>query len=283
MLQGIRDIIEQQAGGAIRTVTPVSGGDINEAYRITTACDSFFLKVNRSPDGPAMLNAEYQGLQALSSNGLPVPEVISSGQHSGTGFLLMGMLQVAEKSNQGSEEAGRLLAQLHTTRQEIFGFEASNFIGSIPQDNSPTHDWPEFYIERRIEPLIKDNASLLGSKAVNAWHGLKPRLPELLECNHPALLHGDLWGGNYLFTSNGPVFIDPAVYCGDRLMDIAMTRLFGGFSRSFYDAYFETFPLSAEVLEERVHLYQLYYLLVHVALFGRSYVSSVEGILQRFA
>ena len=227
-----------------------------------------------------MLEAESRGLQELMSNGIPVPHVISSGQDSGIGFLLMEFLEVVEGHVRDFEQAGILLAHLHLKRHKQFGLHTSNFIGAIPQDNAPTEDWIEFYVDRRIEPLVKAQAPLLGRKILNGWFSLKPRLPELIKCDHPAMLHGDLWGGNYLITDHGPVFIDPAIYRGDPLMDIAMTQLFGGFPRAFYDAYFEMNPVSNEELWAKIPLYKLYYLLVHVALFGRSYVGSVERVLK---
>ena len=181
---------------------------------------------------------------------------------------------------------GQRLASLHRCSSEFFGLDDDNYIGSLRQYNHPNSNWINFFIEQRLEVQVK--------LAINKWrccpHGgqkkfesLYAKLPSLIASEKPSLVHGDLWSGNLITDDKGePCLIDPAVYFGNREADLAMTRLFGGFNDEFYSAYEESFPLP-QGSEKRIDLYNLYPLLVHVNLFGGSYVHSVEGILRAFS
>jgi fructosamine-3-kinase len=157
-------------------------------------------------------------------------------------------------------------------------------MGSLPQSNEESDSWSSFFIKRRLQPQVQpaQNAGLLDSKSVKAFELLYKNLQDLLPEQEPALLHGDLWSGNLITNSDGgPCLIDPAVYYGNREVDLAMTRLFGGFSQEFYDAYHEAFPLPPNDFD-RVDLYNLYPLLVHLNLFGSSYLPGIKATLRRF-
>jgi fructosamine-3-kinase len=178
------------------------------------------------------------------------------------------------------------LADLHRHTSDKHGLDQDNFIGRLPQPNPPTPSWTAFYREHRIgfQMQMARQKGLLPPHRQHALARLMDRLPDLLDDQAipPSLLHGDLWGGNYLVDAQGQaVLIDPAVYYGHREMDLAMTELFGGFSSRFYDAYDEAYPLYGYA--ERRALYQLYYILVHLNLFGEHYGGQVDSIAGRYA
>jgi fructosamine-3-kinase len=158
-----------------------------------------------------------------------------------------------------------------------FGWSSPNYIGSLPQSNKVTNSWASFYQEERLQPQLQLalDKKWLAQEDVPSTSLMMEKLQQLLPAAKPSLLHGDLWGGNYLISASGiPYLIDPAVYYGHQEVDLAMTRLFGGFDTSFYDAYNELLPPN-DGWQDRTGLYQLYYLLVHLNLFGSSYLNSV--------
>ena len=165
-----------------------------------------------------------------------------------------------------------------------FGLDHDNYIGSLPQSNHQHTSWVEFFIEERLEKQIAlaKNSGALNNSTIQQFNNLFKRLKEIIPEEKPSLLHGDLWNGNYMLAADGcACLIDAAVYYDHREMDLAMTRLFGGFPEEFYESYHETFPLSSG-FEERVDIHNLYPLLVHVNLFGGSYISQVKSVLSRF-
>ncbi len=176
------------------------------------------------------------------------------------------------------------MADLHRQSNPSFGLDHSNFIGSLPQHNEQHLDGTTFFIQQRLEPQLNmalDSKQLTKKDAEN-FHLLYQRLPELIPEEPPALIHGDLWGGNFICSEKGQgVLIDPAVSYANREMDLAMSRLFGGFAPRFYSAYFESFPTEPN-LETRLGLYQIYYLLVHVNIFGGGYVNQVRSVLSQY-
>lgn len=164
-----------------------------------------------------------------------------------------------------------MLAAAHRQPAPHFGWARDNYIGSTLQKNAWCDDWAQFWRERRMRPQLEMAGFDVDVGALDQW--LENHKPQ------PSLLHGDLWSGNVGFTQTGPVVFDPAVYYGDREADLAMTELFGGFPREFYQAYDEAFPL-AEGYDKRKHLYNLYHLLNHLNLFGRGYLGQVRSCLR---
>ncbi|QTN38316.1 fructosamine kinase family protein [Cryomorphaceae bacterium] len=264
---------------------PVSGGSINRALRLDTNVGSFFLKHNSAKAYPGMFDREAEGLEALgAAQGIRVPKVEHVGRAGDQGFLVLEWIASGREGPHSWEAFGRQLAQLHKQSQDAFGADLDNFIGSLPQDNKPTEDWAEFFALRRLEPLVKQarEQGALRREDVQAFERLYGRLDDLFPVEPPALLHGDLWSGNYLWDQGGePVLIDPAVYFGHREMDLAMTFMFGGFSEELYKAYHEVYPLESD-WRIRVPLCNLYPTLVHVVLFGGGYVHDLRSNMSYF-
>lgn len=263
----------------------VGGGDINEAYCLFTADANYFLKVNDAQRYPEMFAKEAQGLQALKKGStLYVPQAIKFGEAGNQQYLLLEWIEQSKPANDFWEQFGTALAVMHRQPQLYFGFEADNYIGSLPQNNQRHDNWPGFYAQCRIMPLVKqlNDSKSLSAQDVACAEQFCNRLPEIFPEETPSLLHADLWSGNYMTGPHGqPAMIDPAVYYGHREMDLGMTLLFGGFAAEFYEAYQHACPLESR-WRQRVRYTQLYPLLVHAILFGGHYVGSVREILKHF-
>ena len=282
MEAGTRAALEAAVGGKVASARPVGGGDINRAEAVTLADGRrLFVKTNAfEPEG--MFAAESRGLAWLAeARALRVPEVIAHGP----GFLALELIEPAPPARKFDERLGRGLAALHRFGAPRFGLDHDNFIGRLPQDNTPAEPgWAAFYRQRRLEPQLRraTNEGLASPRLRDGFARLFNDLDQLVGPEEPpSRLHGDLWGGNLLCDDAGaPCLCDPAVYGGHREIDLAMMRLFGGFGARAFAAYDEAWPL-APGHAERVALYQLYPLMVHVNLFGGSYVAQVETILNR--
>ncbi|HJL15308.1 MAG TPA: fructosamine kinase family protein [Sandaracinaceae bacterium LLY-WYZ-13_1] len=278
----LRDALAEALGARVEDARPLGGGDINDAYavRLADGRDAF---VKTHPDAPpTMFPREAEGLAWLAEPSvLRVPAVWGVDAR----FLALELVAPGRAADDHDERLGRGLAALHDHGADGFGWPRDNFIGSLPQHNEAAPDWPTFYVERRLRPQLEmAEARGRASGAMRrGFERLFARMGELVgPAEPPARLHGDLWGGNLHTAATGePVLIDPAVYGGHREMDLAMMKLFGGFSGRVFAAYEEAHPL-APGAEERVPLYQLYPLMVHVNLFGGSYVGAVERALARY-
>lgn len=281
-------LLQQLATYRIAEARPVSGGDINEAALLKSHDgQQFFIKYNRSPQAAEMLRTEAQGLQILGGPGiLAVPNVLEQGTTTdgAWAWLLLEFVPAGPRTRGFWERFGRQLAALHRQTAAYFGLHHDNFIGSLPQSNHPADTWAGFYAQQRLLPQMRIALQIGRMNAADAavLESLCRRLPDICPQEPPALTHGDLWGGNFICnTASRPVLIDPAVSYAHREMDLAMSRLFGGFDAVFYDSYHEAWPTEPGY-EAREDVYQLYYLLVHVNLFGGGYVDSVRRILKNF-
>lgn len=277
--------ISDQIQSQITAFRPVSGGDISSAYLLETQHQKLFLKVNSKSFAKSMFLAEQKGLQAIeNTKTIAVPQVHLVSELDGKAFLLMDFIESRRPNAKDYTHFGRDLANLHLVSNDHFGFSSDNFIGNLPQSNAFHADWAEFYWNERIHPqleIAKKNKALDDAKIPSKESALKIFRQVFGEVK-PSLLHGDLWGGNYLISTDGtPYLIDPAVYYGHSMVDVAMSCLFRGFDAEFYDAYHEIISKQS-YYQEQIKLYQLYYLLVHLNLFGRSYRSSVVDILERY-
>lgn len=271
---------------AIRSIIPVSGGSINRAYQLRTLNSSYFVKINDNDLAIRMFLAEAEGLKKLytATRTAKIPQCIGLGQAKGDAFLLMEWIDPRTKSNASSTLLGKAIAQLHQNTGEQFGLTHDNFLGTTVQSNTFHMDWVEFFVAERLEKQLQITKRLgLGDRRLyDQFEQLYHRLPQLCPAEAPALLHGDLWGGNYLIDAGGvPVLIDPAVYYGHREVDIAMTMLFGGFDKIFYDAYNDDFPLEKD-WKKRVCLWNLYPLLFHLNAFGASYMGQLKACLTQY-
>lgn len=265
-------------------LTSVGGGDINSAYKLQTADLVWFIKLNRA-DLADMFAAEAAGLQELAGIGaVRVPEVICFGLFQQHAYLVLNYIELSPLRGQGANLFGQQLAQLHRQPQAFFGWQRDNTIGSTLQYNRRRDDWVGFWQQQRLGKQLQLAAG-------NGYTGtLQSRGEKLLTQvgsffsdyqPQPALLHGDLWGGNAAADADGnPVMFDPACYYGDREADLAMTELFGGFGRDFYAAYQIEYPLDVGY-KTRKTLYNLYHILNHLNLFGRGYLSQANGMIEQ--
>jgi fructosamine-3-kinase len=273
--------------GPVRGAAPVSGGCINHGMRVELADGPVFVKYNADAP-PGLFAAEARGLDALraAAAGPVVPLALAwaEAEDGAPAWLALEWLEPCRRAPDFAERLGRGLAALHRAgRDDGWGWMENNFIGPLPQANAPAASWAEFWRTRRLEPQLElaRGAGRMPGKAAD-WDRLMDRLPELLapaETDGPSLLHGDLWDGNVLAAPAGPALIDPAVYRGHREADLAMTELFGGFGDGFHAAYREAWPPQPGYPVRRA-VYQLWYLLVHVNLFGGGYGAQTATVLR---
>lgn len=285
MRSALQQAVGRALGAEVTGSRPLGGGDINDAHAVELSDGRrVFVKVN---DGAprTMFPAEARGLDWLrEAEALRIPQVLAVSSVDGEEppFLVLELLEPGRRVSGFDEELGRGLAALHRHGAPGFGLDHDNFIGSLHQTNTPAEDWPTFYRARRLEPMLRraSDDGLVSRAMREGFDELFGRLESVAgDAEPPARLHGDLWGGNLHVDEGGrPCLIDPAVHGGHREMDLAMMQLFGGFGARVFDAYDEAWPLTAG-WRERVPLYQLYPLLVHVNLFGSGYVGSVERSL----
>jgi fructosamine-3-kinase len=261
----------------------VGGGCINSSGKLETSLGPFFLKWNNLNKYPFMLQAEADGLDLLRAGTVSfVPATLAAGETENFQFLILEWIAPSGRGRDFSRVLAEKLATLHRNTSETFGLPWSNYIGSLEQSNAPKESWAEFFAAERLMPQVSRaiDVGLLQKKHEIQFQSLYKKLPDLFPMEAPALLHGDLWNGNVIVNDEGlPYLIDPSVYYGSREVDLAMTRLFGGFDREFYEFYDECYPLYPGS-QERIDLYNLYPLLVHVNLFGSAYVPDVIRVLK---
>lgn len=271
----------------IETASPVGGGDIHQAFHIKTLDDTYFLKVNHADSLP-LFETEAHSLRAILDTGVvDTPKPLAYGIADDRAFLLLTYFHMVEQGD--DEQRGRDLALLHhqINDDKQFGWFEDNYIGHTLQKNPWHNDWTSFYREARLLPqLALAESNDASSQLVDAGKRLADELPKFFQEYRPeaSLLHGDLWGGNSAFLATGEaVFFDPASYYGDRETDLAMTELFGGFSKAFYDGYNSVFPID-KGYRMRKPLYQLYHQLNHFNLFGGHYqqqsLHTIESLLK---
>jgi len=278
--------IQNELNSIIIDVNTVSGGDINNVYRLRCDDRSYLLKVNDRYNYPNMFAKEQQGLDAIrETKTIAVPEIVLQGEFDNDSYLILEWINVGYANTFASSMLGIQLSQLHKSTNARFGFHTDNYMGSLIQINNWYATWCDFFIEQRLQPMLKmavDKKELTRND-IHQFDQLYKKLPGLFTEEPPSLLHGDLWGGNYLIDIDGkPYLIDPAVSYGNREFDIAMTTLFGGFDRAFYEAYNGEYPLSPG-WQQRLKLWTLYPLLVHVNLFGGMYAKQVRDNLSIYA
>lgn len=260
----------------------VGGGCIHRAMVVDAEGVRFFVKTNDKSAAP-MFAAESEGLRALAATAtIRVPAVVACGETASEAFLVLEHLDLAGRPN--PRAMGHALAALHQAPAARFGWPRNNYIGATLQLSGEDDDWPGFFAEWRLMPQLEWAREKGGGRRLyEGGQKLAQELPAFFATYRPqaSLLHGDLWGGNAAYLPDGtPVIYDPAVYWGDREADIAMTELFGGFGAEFLGAYRDAWPLDSGY-RTRSTLYNLYHVLNHYNLFGGSYASQAEGMIQR--
>ncbi|MEN0006581.1 MAG: fructosamine kinase family protein [Bacteroidota bacterium] len=282
----IQQRIEAFFAKKVTAAQQVHGGSINEALSIQLGKDIFFLKYNTASKAHAMLQAECMGLDHLAAtNCIKTPEIILLDQVDRYSFLVLEFIDTIASTTKFELTFAQQLAALHQQTNTYFGLDHSNYIGLLEQQNNQHSNWISFYTQERLSPQFESALAqrYFDRNATQLFERFCQNLNELIPAEQPSLIHGDLWSGNFLCNLHEePILIDPAIAYAHREMDIAMSLLFGGLSDRFYHAYHEAFPM-APGWENRMAIFQLYYLLVHVNLFGHSYVPEVLRILQKYA
>jgi fructosamine-3-kinase len=283
----IQSILDRKLHGrhSVVNLSSVGGGCIHNAQKIKTDKGLFFIKLNNASD-LNMFKTEFGGLELLANaDEIDVPTPIAHGIEAGQAYLLTSFVDSRHKKNNFWVDFGQSLANLHLDHQnEQYGLSYNNYIGRLDQYNSFHDDWISFFIDQRLEIQLKlafENG-YIDLAYLKRFESFYKKLPDLLPEEPASLLHGDLWSGNFMTGHEGqPVIIDPAVYYGNREIELSFTQMFGGFDPLFYRSYQEAFPL-APGFDQRVEIYNIYPHLVHVNLFGSSYLSGVTGVLQRY-
>ncbi|MCD6544346.1 MAG: fructosamine kinase family protein [Flavobacteriaceae bacterium] len=279
-----KEILQERLGEVIKSINSITGGDINDVYKIITNQNTYVLKVNRKDIFPKMFEKEKLGLEILTKSGVKSPNVILTFSDAEYQYLVLEFIEEESINPVFWKNFAEDLTKIHRTTANSFGLDHHNYIGSLHQNNSKKETWETFFIENRIKPLVKIafDKNRLDRNHLKPFENLYTRLDKILPKENPSLVHGDLWGGNLMKGKNNtPVFIDPAVYFGHREMDIAMTQMFGGFDNSYLDHYNEIFPLE-KGWKDRIEIHNLYPNLVHLILFGRSYLGGIERVIGLF-
>lgn len=285
-----KDIIESlkiQTGilHEIKSIRLIGGGSINKTFQLKTNTENYFVKYNNANLFPEMFRKEAIGLKILSdAKEINVPRIVLFEETGVYSFLILEFIESGKQDIKFWTNFGHSLGKLHKHSNSFFGLDHDNYIGSLQQSNRKHNDWVTFYIEERLEPqiiLAKDDHKIESSLVKN-FEKLYSVLPEIFPIEKPSLIHGDLWSGNFIINEKGMACIlDPAVHYAFREMDIAMSKLFGGFSNEFYEAYNEEFPME-KGWQYRIDICNLFPLMVHVNLFGEGYIGSVKSIVKQF-
>jgi protein-ribulosamine 3-kinase len=278
-----RNIAEaSSAAFHIEQRTAASGGDISAAWVVSGSSARYFVKTNDAARS-TMFEAEAAGLEALRGAGaMRVPKPICHGSDHEASWIVLEHVVLRPRSGATDAALGTQLAALHRCPSERYGWHRDNAIGSTPQINTGSNDWPAFWRDQRLAYQLGLARKMgYGGKLQSQGEKLLEAVPRFFAgyTPPPSLLHGDLWSGNAAADEfDAPVIFDPAVYYGDREADIAMTELFGGYSPSFYAAYRQTWPLDSGYAVRRT-LYNLYHVLNHLNLFGGGYLRQAEGMI----
>jgi len=274
---GIQQSLADQ-GYMLTNSAAVSGGDINQARRLTTTDGQrYFLKYNSTSEGSQLLLSELKGLALLEKKGHPTVNVIAHDLDVDTPYLMMDWI---DESTRSDDKLANALKDLHNTSNEAFGLDYDSYIGSLNKPAGLHERFSTFYTELRIEPQLR-MAFDKGYKFKIGLETFDQVISSTFPIESPSLVHGDLWSGNLMDGGAGPIFIDPSVEYSHREIDLAMMQLFGGFSPRVFEAYHDLYPLE-KGWEKRGNLLQLFYLLVHLNIFGPSYFDAAERIIKRY-
>jgi fructosamine-3-kinase len=280
--------IEDLCKAKIIDLEPLSGGDINNAFKVHTNKGYYFLKTNRNRP---IIQTEYFALDYILKKKKGIfPELLGLFESDSEAGILMQFISKSSTNN-GMKDLAIKLASLHSIKSQKYGFVKDNYIGKLPQYNNTqgeSLDWPSYFWKYRLLPQLRMAVS--GGYYTPAVLDLESHVyaylidlhqddPCLMEVR---LIHGDLWSGNYIMSSTGAFLIDPAISYGHPWMDLAMTQLFGGFTQEFYQQYGKRMNIGPiEDALSKSEFYQVYYLLAHLNMFGRSYKDACDRLLSR--
>jgi len=282
-----RKAVEKELGKPVELlrVGPVGGGSISDARQVVTSEGAYFVKFNDAEKYPGMFEAEAHGLKFLAAHSaFAIPKPIATGEAGGIQWIMMEMIVGAKRKEDYWETFGRRLAEMHKDYGERFGFDHDNYLGSLPQYNEWRDSWETFFVEKRLQPQLEMavEREVASKEMIRLFNKLYSRVDRYFPTEPPSPVHGDLWTGNFTTGHDGEaVIFDPACHYGHREMDIAMSRLFGGFDKRFYDAYNEVYPLE-KGWEDRVFVANLYPLMAHANLFGGGYTLQVMQYLRKY-
>jgi len=271
--------------GDVTITKSLSGGSINRAFEISITNTSYFLKYNSAKRYPQMFSSEYKGLQLLvATNSIKIPKPLLFMEGENYSFLLLELIKPKGHTNHFWQIFAEKLAELHRHSTSSFGLDFNNYMGGLSQSNAKHQHYVAFFIEERLQPQIKIayDHNLLSRSHIQMAERLYFELAAILPEEKPALIHGDLWSGNFMSDEYGnPVIFDPACHYGHREADIAMTQMFGGFAPEFYHHYQEYFPMD-NGWQDRMKYYRLYPVLIHLNLFGNSYLHDFLNVVEKF-
>ena len=279
--------ITDLSGASVSALLPVSGGDVADAYRVTLGDGRVVFAKTKQNAPEGFFSIEAAGLQWLDdAAAVGVARVIAVSDDEPP-CLILAWIDAGGGRDAATElRFGAELAALHQTGASSFGRWDSQPTGSLRLPNRPCDTWTEFFSEQRLVPLaeIAARRGVLSGPTLDGLMAIAGRLVEFGAHDEPlARLHGDLWAGNRLVDTDGRSWlIDPAAHGGHREFDLAMMRIFGGFSNECFDAYDEVYPL-ADGWHERVALHQLAPLVVHAIKFGGSYVAAVDSAVSQLS
>lgn len=277
-------IIELLGGAQLSSCSMLSGGSINEVYKVTKLDgNTNVIKFNSEKNFPLLLS-EFEAVKLIRSKSdiIKTPEILKKGVVYNQSFLIMNYIEPGVKTNNFWSSFGFKLSEMHKNTSEFFGLDKNNFIGSLEQKNTLKKSFIDFFICDRLEEMLKSTANYFSKNEIKQFDNLFTELHNIIPEEGPALIHGDLWSGNFLCDKNEEVvLIDPCTHYSHREMEISFTYLFGGFDTQFYSSYTENTPIEPG-FSQRIQIYNLYPLLVHLNLFGKTYLAPIQQTLKNF-
>ncbi|MDN6280263.1 MAG: fructosamine kinase family protein [Psychroflexus sp.] len=265
----------------LRSAQQIRGGDINTTYLLKTDSEKFVVKINHKHRFPEMLKREAKGLERLrETQTFFIPEVFKIGEYNQFQYLILDYINSHQPQSSDFSRFGEQLAQLHQHTETSFGLVEDNYIGKLKQGNTTETSAVDFLINQRLLPQLK--LALQNKYDLKQVETFLKQVEQLIPDQKSSLTHGDLWTGNYLYSKDKDFcLIDPAVAYSLKNFDIAMMKLFGGFSAEAFERYYAIHP-KAEKEQNHLDIYQLYYLLVHLNCFGQSYFSRCQNIISKY-
>ena len=281
-MEGLKAQLSKKLDEEIQTIDFFCSGKIGDIYKVSTGDTRYILKTSQASKH---LSIEADMLKDINEYDIAVPEVYDVSES----YLFLEYIEESKQAKCTQEiEAAKLLSKLHsvTNDSRMYGYYYDTTIGPFDQKNEQTqYNWTLFLGQMRIMPMAKIcyEKGLISKQMLERLEGLCRDLYKRVDMSliTPSLLHGDMWGGNILFNMTGATVIDPAIYFGDKEMELAFIKLFDTFGETFFEAYAEVHPLGDDFYETKVPLYQIYPLLVHVALYGGGYVGQLEQVLKK--